>query len=79
MSELETDNNGPTYPGLDWIIVGGESGPGARPMHPDWARSLRDQCRAAGVPFFMKQMAKKAPIPSDLLVREWPDAAGVRP
>ena len=40
---------------LDWIIVGGESGKGARPMHPDWARSIRDQCVAAGVPFFFKQ------------------------
>lgn len=40
---------------LDWIIVGGESGPGARPMHPDWARSLRDQCASAGVPFLFKQ------------------------
>jgi protein gp37 len=40
---------------LHWVIVGGESGPGARPMHPDWARSLRDQCAAAGVPFFHKQ------------------------
>lgn len=40
---------------LDWVIVGGESGPGARPMHPDWARSLRDQCDAAGVPFLFKQ------------------------
>lgn len=41
---------------LDWVIMGGESGPGARPMHPDWARSVRDQCQAAGVPFFLKQM-----------------------
>lgn len=40
---------------LDWVICGGESGPRARPMHPDWARSLRDQCRAADVPFFFKQ------------------------
>jgi|SRR6185437_4091801 len=40
---------------ISWIIVGGESGPGARPMHPDWARSIRDQCEAAGVPFFFKQ------------------------
>lgn len=40
---------------LDWSIVGGESGTGARPMHPDWARSIRDQCAAAGVPFFFKQ------------------------
>jgi len=42
-------------PRLNWVIVGGESGPGARPMHPDWARSLRDQCQAAGVPFLFKQ------------------------
>lgn len=41
--------------GLDWVIVGGESGSGARPMHPDWVRSLRDQCQAAGVAFFFKQ------------------------
>lgn len=41
--------------GIDWVIVGGESGPGARPMHPDWARSLRDQCAATGVPFLFKQ------------------------
>lgn len=39
----------------DWVIVGGESGPSARPMHPDWARSLRDQCEAVGVPFMFKQ------------------------
>jgi protein gp37 len=42
-------------PSLHWVIVGGESGPNARPMHPDWARSLRDQCQAAGVPFLFKQ------------------------
>ena len=41
--------------GLGWVIAGGESGPGARPMHPDWARSLRDQCSAARVPFLFKQ------------------------
>ena len=41
--------------GLDWVICSGESGPGARPMHPDWARGLRDQCVSAGVPFFFKQ------------------------
>jgi len=41
-------------PKLDWVICGGESGPGARPVHPDWIRSLRDQCQAAGVPFFFK-------------------------
>lgn len=42
-------------PRLDWVICGGESGPKARPMHPDWARSMRDQCQAAVVPFFFKQ------------------------
>lgn len=40
---------------IDWVVVGGESGPKARPMHPQWARSLRDQCAAAGVPFLFKQ------------------------
>jgi protein gp37 len=44
-----------TGPNLDWLIVGGESGPGARPMHPQWTRDLRDQCAAARVPFFFKQ------------------------
>lgn len=47
--------------GLDWVIVGGESGPSARPMHPDWARDLRDQCAAAGVPFLFKQWGEWAP------------------
>lgn len=42
-------------PSLDWVIVGGESGHKARPMHPDWARSIRDQCASADVPFFFKQ------------------------
>ena len=44
-----------TWERLDWVICGGESGPGAQPMHPDWARALRDQCVSAGVPFFFKQ------------------------
>jgi protein gp37 len=46
---------------IDWVIAGGESGPRARPMHPAWARSLRDQCRKAGVPFFFKQWGEYAP------------------
>ena len=41
--------------GIGWVIVGGESGPGARPMDPAWARDLRDQCLAASVPYFFKQ------------------------
>lgn len=46
---------------IDWVIAGGESGPRARPMHPDWARSLRDQCAEANVPFFFKQWGEWAP------------------
>ena len=46
---------------IDWIIVGGESGPGARPMHPNWALSIRDQCQAAGIPFFFKQWGNWVP------------------
>ncbi|MBI1927345.1 phage Gp37/Gp68 family protein [Candidatus Poribacteria bacterium] len=41
--------------GIDWVIVGGESGPGARPMHEEWVLQIRDQCEVAGVPFFFKQ------------------------
>jgi len=48
-------------PALHWIIVGGESGPHARPMHPDWARGIRDQAQRAGVPFFFKQWGEWAP------------------
>ena len=48
--------------GIDWVIVGGESGPGARPMDPDWVRSIRDQCIAANVPFFFKQWGAYAPL-----------------
>jgi len=48
-------------PGIHWVIVGGESGPGARPMHPDWVRSLRDQCTTANVPFFFKQWGEWVP------------------
>jgi protein gp37 len=58
--------------GVDWVIVGGESGGHAREMAPDWARSLRDQCKHASVSFFMKQMTRKEAIPADLLVREFP-------
>ncbi len=46
---------------VDWVIAGGESGKDARPMHPDWARSLRDQCQATGVPFLFKQWGEHAP------------------
>lgn len=46
---------------IHWVIVGGESGPNARPMHPDWARTVRDRCVAAGVPFFFKQWGEWCP------------------
>ena len=51
-----------TLPGLHWAIVGGESGFGARPLHPDWALNLRDQCIAAGVAFLFKQWGEWAPV-----------------
>jgi len=51
----------PALPGLDWVVVGGESGQGSRPMHPDWARNLRDQCADAGVAFLFKQWGDWTP------------------
>jgi len=68
-------------PLIDWVIAGGETGPHARRSDLDWFRSLRYQCSAAGVPFFLKQITargRKIPFdewPSDLQVREVPDAA----
>ncbi|KGH29254.1 phage Gp37/Gp68 family protein [Comamonas thiooxydans] len=59
--KLSDGLSGPMHAGIDWVIVGGESGPGARPMHPDWARSLRDQCQAAGVPYLFKQWGEWLP------------------
>lgn len=62
-SDCEDDDGNPVsdLPGIDWVIAGGESGPGARPMHPDWARSLRDQSQAAGTPFTFKQWGQWTP------------------
>lgn len=68
----------------NWIIAGGESGPGARPSHPDWFRSVRDQCEAAGVPFFFKQWGNWLPedqVTGTMLrsennirgIHQWPD------
>lgn len=68
--------------GLDWIIAGGESGPGARPPHPDWFRQVKEQCRAASVPFFMKQLIERGrklafdDFPEDLRIREFPITIG---
>ncbi|RQS88036.1 phage Gp37/Gp68 family protein [Burkholderia seminalis] len=60
-----TDDDGnpvADMPALDWVIVGGESGAEARPMHPDWARELRDQCADASVPFLFKQWGEWKPV-----------------
>ncbi len=70
--------------GIDWVVVGGESGPGARPMDPAWARDLRDQCLAASVPFFFKQWGgvNKKRTGRELDGRTWdqmPPAAATRP
>lgn len=81
--EFDYDHHGETRQsenipeGIHWVIAGGESGPGFRPFNPDWARSLRDQCKAAGVAFHMKQMgglrpSTMPPIPSDLQIQEFP-------
>ena len=66
-------------PVVDWVVVGGESGAGYRPMELAWARSLRDECKAAEVPFFMKQIVEHGrklefgDFPTDLQVREYPE------
>ena len=57
---------------IHWVICGGESGQNKRPFVVDWGYSLRDQCKEAGVAFFMKQIDKVRPIPADLMVREFP-------
>ena len=76
----ETDDIGCFHvsPALDWIICGGESGPGARPMHLDWARSLRDQCVSAGVPFLFKQWGEWAPVDFEANVSHSIVSNGVR-
>ena len=57
---------------ISWVICGGESGPDARWMAHEWAFELKKQCRDAEIPFFMKQMARKEPIPQFLQGREFP-------
>ena len=59
--------------GIDWVIVGGESGPGARPMKPEWVMDIRNQCKRAGVPFFFKQWGgvRKKKAGRELEGRTW--------
>ena len=80
------EQEGVAYPTIDLVIVGAESGPGARPMDLAWARSVRDQCRAAGVALFFKQLSGPGgraikdigQFPEDLRIQEWPvDKAAV--
>ena len=68
--ELGTDR-------IDWVIAGGESGPNARPMHPDWARSLRDQCLAAVVSFFFKQWGEWVPFLNNVDIPDGPVSSPV--
>jgi hypothetical protein len=69
---LEEVDLTPFLKDLDQIIVGGESGPKRRPFNPDWARKIRDDCKKAGTPFFMKQWDNVKEIPEDLMIREFP-------
>lgn len=62
---------------IDWVVVGGESGENARPMHPDWLRALRDQCAAAGVPFMFKQFGEWTPEDPGETAHK--DCAGILP
>lgn len=72
LSKLYGDMEHPLQ-GIDWVIVGGESGHGKRPFNPDWARAIRDVCAENDVAFFMKQWDKIKPIPEDLMIREFPE------
>jgi len=65
--------------GIDWLICGGESGPGARPLELSWVRSIVNQCRDAGVPVFVKQdsgsrSGMQGRIPDELWIKEFPHA-----
>jgi protein gp37 len=62
---------------LHWVINGGESGTQRRTFNTDWARQLRDDCKASGVPFFFKQVDKVLPIPEDLRVRSFPQTPSI--
>lgn len=75
-----SDGFGPLL-AMQWVIVGGESGAGWRPMDPEWARYLRNRCREFEIPFFFKQVSGLHPtdgmIPKDLRIREYPHVSMV--
>lgn len=69
-----TLHTGTTLHGLHWLICGGESGHGHRPMEPEWEQNIRNECRGSGIAYFFKQFAGKRPIPPDFpLVRQFPE------
>ncbi|WCL51451.1 phage Gp37/Gp68 family protein [Leptospira sp. GIMC2001] len=72
---IHWDDDGKWTPcsSIDWIIVGGESGHNARPMHPNWVRSIRDQCQKAAVPFFFKQWGEWVAQGSGVFIERVPD------
>ncbi len=67
--------------GISWVIAGGESGPGARPMYLEWVRDLRDRCASEGVPFFFKQWGGKTPKAGGRLLddKEWNELPRIAP
>jgi len=72
-------DEGTNSPAIDWLVAGAETGIGARYMNPQYPAILLKQCKSASVPFFMKQMSNKEPIPKDLMVRQYPkEIEGVR-
>jgi len=70
----------PWIDNIQWVIVGGESGPHARPMHPNWVRTIRDQCQSAGVAFFFKQWGGNNKKVTGRVIdgRIWDEVPGVR-
>jgi protein gp37 len=56
----------------DWVVIGAETGPGARHMELDWAMDLKNQCKGAGIPFFFKKASKGDVVPTELMIREFP-------
>lgn len=72
MAKVDDSNDTVLLDLVDWVINGGESGHGKRPFNCDWARIIRDDCIKKGIPFFFKQIDKIQTIPSDLMIREFP-------